>query len=223
MKLESDFTLYNYVYNDLRKKIAAGILPEGSKLPSVVQLCGIYHTSDATIRKSLEMLKAEHCIYSIKRVGLFVSDLQRTALHFEFHENTSLKSVADRCEILQIIEENAEIKNEHGKQKHLRIKRLYAKGVLPVYLKINYLPIHARRTHYDNTWLDEMDYILNSRFIKKKVTFAINNDEAIKKLLFIPPGMAMYKIDFSFFTEEERLESTEEIYCLSSDLDLQMN
>lgn len=63
----------NGVINTLKEKIAAGIFPVFSKIPSETQLCNMFDVSRVTIRKALESLKFEGLIESRQGSGYFVS------------------------------------------------------------------------------------------------------------------------------------------------------
>lgn len=224
MNSGASFTLYNSVYNDLREKILSGVYKTGDKLPTVTQLCSIYSTSDATIRKSLEMLKVSGYIHSVKRIGLFVSDKNRSALVFNYSEATSMRSKPDRSEVISVERLKNEVYTYFQDKFYLKIERIFYKGVLPVYLKINYLPVNTRRHEInkpDRHWMEEMDYILDSHFIKKKLFISVDSNEEHKSKLYIPQSMPMVKVLTYYYTLEDRLECISELYCLASEINME--
>ncbi|NZA36610.1 GntR family transcriptional regulator [Eubacterium callanderi] len=72
-KKKIETTTYDAIYKDIKNKIDHGELNPGDKLDSVRKLCEVYNTSDITIRKSIELLKQNHYVYSKERAGVYVS------------------------------------------------------------------------------------------------------------------------------------------------------
>lgn len=81
---------YNIVYEDIKRKIVMGTYRPGDKIPSINELCKIYHTSDLTIRKSLKLLQKDGLITTVKRIGVFVSELTNKKYTLHFHEKQAL-------------------------------------------------------------------------------------------------------------------------------------
>ncbi len=60
-------TLFAFVYRSLLEQITAGRLAYGGRLPSMKELCGIYHVSMRTVRNVLAALKKDGYIWTEER------------------------------------------------------------------------------------------------------------------------------------------------------------
>ena len=49
--MEQKNRLFDFLYQSLREQIETGLLPYGSALPSMSQLCEIYHVGMRTVRE----------------------------------------------------------------------------------------------------------------------------------------------------------------------------
>ena len=65
--------IYEQIKNEFRKLIAAGIITEGEKLPSVRDLASQISINPNTIQRAYRDLEAEGCIYSVPGKGSFAS------------------------------------------------------------------------------------------------------------------------------------------------------
>lgn len=65
--LKSRKTLYQLVYDDLKKQIQSGALEYKSSLPSIRQLSLYYHVSTVTVKKALKLLREEQMIQTEER------------------------------------------------------------------------------------------------------------------------------------------------------------
>jgi len=63
---------YVAIADDLRRQVAAGDLAAGAVLPSEAELAGAYAVSRVTVRKALELLRAEGLIDARQGFGWFV-------------------------------------------------------------------------------------------------------------------------------------------------------
>ncbi|QNM04772.1 GntR family transcriptional regulator [Qiania dongpingensis] len=64
---EKKQTLFAFVYQSLLEQITAGRLAYGGRLPSMKELCGIYHVSMRTVRDVLAALKKDGYIWTEER------------------------------------------------------------------------------------------------------------------------------------------------------------
>lgn len=55
--MEQKNRLFDFLYQSLREQIETGLLPYGSALPSMSQLCEIYHVGMRTAREVLKALQ----------------------------------------------------------------------------------------------------------------------------------------------------------------------
>lgn len=76
----------------LRKKILAGAIPSGGRLPTVRELTSVFHASASTVCKSLAMLEKEALVERRGRSGVYAYPL----LHPEFTEQNVRKPVSER-------------------------------------------------------------------------------------------------------------------------------
>ena len=67
MVLSYDIMMYERVFQILKNRIECGLLPAGSSLPSRVNLCEEFGTSEKTIRRALKMLKEQGLIDTQQR------------------------------------------------------------------------------------------------------------------------------------------------------------
>ncbi|MCH1981736.1 GntR family transcriptional regulator [Ruminococcus sp. OA3] len=65
--MEKKRTLFHYLYQNLSYQITTGYLPHGAALPSINQLCQIYHVGIRTVKDVLAALKSEGLICSQER------------------------------------------------------------------------------------------------------------------------------------------------------------
>lgn len=75
--MDSREPLYQQVYWDLRKKIEAGVYPEGFQVPTEAELEKLYNVSRITIKRALGQLAQEGCIERIPGRGSFVLPRER--------------------------------------------------------------------------------------------------------------------------------------------------
>ncbi len=229
MLKENGFTLYENVYIDLANKIGNGFYKTGEKLPSIAQLCSTYKTSDATIRKSLSMLKDKGFISAVNRIGYFISDSHLPiGMSFHFNENTHLKNSAQSYTIQNISRTSMlDDRPEILKGFCMRIDRLYFyMDILPVYYKIFYLPIHAKMKDYENNidrLCKEMDDIMESHFMEKRIVFTIDPNPEFKKRLYIPPTQTMIKVEKTYNSSNDILSGLSIIYISAKEIDISFN
>ena len=66
--------MYQYIMNDLKRKMAAGELKPHDPLPTQIELAKEYNTSEITSRRALSDLVQEGYVYRIRGKGSFVSE-----------------------------------------------------------------------------------------------------------------------------------------------------
>lgn len=66
---------YNYIANDVRRKILDGKYKANDQLPFEKELCEQYEVSKMTVKKALDILVAEGLIIKRRGAGTFVKDL----------------------------------------------------------------------------------------------------------------------------------------------------
>lgn len=66
--------LWRQIRDDLRAKVAAGIYPSGSKLPSTRLLAEEYDTSHMTVRRALDSMIELGELVGRMGIGVFVAD-----------------------------------------------------------------------------------------------------------------------------------------------------
>lgn len=72
--MAKNMTLDVLIADDIRYQIDSNIYSSGERLPSEIDLCTKYNVQKMTIRSALQILKNEGRIYSIDKIGNFVSD-----------------------------------------------------------------------------------------------------------------------------------------------------
>ena len=65
--------IYEQIQTELRRLMLSGVLPPGSRLPSVRELAGQLAINPNTIQRAYNELEAEGYIYSVAGKGSFVS------------------------------------------------------------------------------------------------------------------------------------------------------
>jgi GntR family transcriptional regulator len=65
---------YLQLAEDLRRRIASGSLPPGTRLPSVLGLAAEYQVAQVTVQKALRVLKDEGLVIAYAGYGTFVSE-----------------------------------------------------------------------------------------------------------------------------------------------------
>lgn len=64
--------VYVRIYDELRRQICDGGLPEGHRLPTIAQLCQQHHASRTAVRKAVTKLSGEGLLSAVPGRGLFV-------------------------------------------------------------------------------------------------------------------------------------------------------
>lgn len=71
---EANMKLYEKILEDIKKKIVEEKMLQGSKLPSINQLCKQYNCSKGSVIKAYDFLCRKHIVYSSPQRGFFVAD-----------------------------------------------------------------------------------------------------------------------------------------------------
>jgi GntR family transcriptional regulator len=66
--------MWRQVQQDIQRKIAAGLLKPGDKLPSTVEMADQYDTSPGTVRKAVDILIAMGVLRGHQGLGVFVAE-----------------------------------------------------------------------------------------------------------------------------------------------------
>ena len=79
MDQRGNLSLYEYLYQCIRRDILSGALAAGERLPSKRSLAEHLHLSVITVEGAYQQLEAEGYVYTLPRRGFFVSPVERTA------------------------------------------------------------------------------------------------------------------------------------------------
>ena len=90
-----DDSLYEYLYEQIKKDIIDMKLPAGSRLPSKRSFARQLGVSNITVENAYELLLAEGYIYSVPRSGYFVSELSHADLVYAGPQ--ALKQTGKEC------------------------------------------------------------------------------------------------------------------------------
>ncbi|MEU5580910.1 GntR family transcriptional regulator [Streptomyces huasconensis] len=63
---------YRQIADDLRRKIKDGAIPEGRRIPSMVEMEQEYGVARDTLRKATQVLKDEGLVETVNGMGIFV-------------------------------------------------------------------------------------------------------------------------------------------------------
>lgn len=63
---------YKQVANELRRRIEAGQIPPGRRIPSLVELEEEFGVARDTLRKAVQVLKDEQLVETVSGMGIFV-------------------------------------------------------------------------------------------------------------------------------------------------------
>ena len=94
--------IYEQVKDGFRQLIVTGVLPGGSKMPSVRELSGSLAINPNTIQRAYRELEAEGCIVSVPGRGSFVGDISAAAEKRRAELAKELRSLARELRTLGI-------------------------------------------------------------------------------------------------------------------------
>lgn len=230
MTVNNHFTAYELIASDIREKIEENIFKPEQRLPSVLELCSEYNASDSTIRKSLDILKKEGYIYSKKRVGVFVSSIEEKRFILKFNEFSNLKEPVTAYKLVMFKKgpDNKKVKDSRFyHKKYIECHRIYTAGAFPVLYKIDYILYNAHmrlKSINAEKWIGEMDLVMESPAIYKKLSLKIDlGEEEIRKAMILAEESILYKIRREYYTEKKSFVGLSEIYVANHDLKLQIH
>lgn len=103
--MEQKNRLFDFLYQSLKKQIVTGLLPYGSTLPSMSQLCEIYHVGMRTARDVLKTLAREGYIRTAQRRPTLVIYGQAQTPEAGASREPSIKTIlSHRSSILSVYE-----------------------------------------------------------------------------------------------------------------------
>ena len=86
---------YGYIVDDILSKIKSGEYLEDQKLPTEKEFCRLYDASQSTVKKALKQLITDGYVYSVERVGNYVSKPVTDTFVFNYDYSTVLDSAED--------------------------------------------------------------------------------------------------------------------------------
>ncbi|MEG0377820.1 MAG: GntR family transcriptional regulator, partial [Eubacterium sp.] len=190
-------------------KIDKGTLKPGDKLESVRKMCETYGTSDITIRKSIELLKQNHYVYSKERSGVFVSGGEKQFFSLKFHEISNIIESVNGRKIMEFGNIATSDLNGylHLSQETIRCAKIVSVGysdAFPVFYDEKYLVNHSKMdfcNKKENKLLDTIEGVLGSYDVAKTLAIEVENGRTdIRKELLLPNRIGMFKFTKEHFT-----------------------
>ncbi len=174
--------LYFVVASDLRKKIANGTWPPGSRLPNEAELCNQYRVSRITVRHAMSILVNEGLVIRGRGSGSFVRGATiTTGLRglCSFTDEMSALGVKSGSRVLgkrvvRASDEQAAALGILRDASLLELRRLRTGDGTPVGLQTAYLPL-ARFPH-----LEEEDFGATSMYDFLEKQYGLQLQEAIE-------------------------------------------
>lgn len=140
--------IWMQIYERLGCAIAAGLLPEGRRLPSEDELAAIFGVTRRTLRRALNRHQQEGRLLSRKGVGIFVRSLvARYVVHPHEAFNATLDDRMPRSETLSLGRRpasvlSAEVFGLSTGEEVIELRMLSIVGTAPIYLAIKEFPIN---------------------------------------------------------------------------------
>lgn len=105
--------IYEQIQSELRRLMLTGVLPPGSRLPSVRELAGQLAINPNTIQRAYRELEADGYILSVAGKGSFVAQLDRLAAQQRQQAQAAFVAAAarlralgaDEQELLQLLQQ----------------------------------------------------------------------------------------------------------------------
>ncbi len=140
--------LYIQIAGDIKSKIEHGELLANTRIPTEVELSGVYQVSRITVRKALEILVEEGILVRRQRIGTFVSDKKISRnlnSYMGFSQSCELEGNKPGTRFLsaELVKakafdiENLKLEEE---DKVIRIRRLRYCNDIPVVLEETHFP-----------------------------------------------------------------------------------
>ena len=90
---------YAQLVSIIRRQIASGVYPPGSRLPSEAQLCKQYEVSPMTVRRAVNLLVEQGVVSTAQGKGTFVKPLELGAFSFHLQELQELFRDRERTRV----------------------------------------------------------------------------------------------------------------------------
>lgn len=222
--------LYKTIENEIKRQILEGELLPGDKLPSESALIKIYQASKMTIRQCITNLVQEGLIYSIERVGNFVStpEVDKYVLHFD--ELKKIKGVDEVVVIKTRFAKAQEIQSIFSEvTDHIRvfvIERVFNCDEIPVAFDQIYITYDkdTKISEYDmvhRSFIELMSGKLTSHSVKNDLTFeAIACPPGCAELLQIPVGEPVAVTSQKFYETDKIMFAFSQTTCRAEYIEL---
>ena len=90
---------YGYIVDDILAKIKSGEYVADQKLPTEKEFCTMYGASQSTVKKALKQLISEGFVYSVERIGNYVSKPVTDTFIFNYDYSTILDNATDTYQL----------------------------------------------------------------------------------------------------------------------------
>lgn len=222
--------LYKKIENDIKRQIFEGELLPGDKLPSENSLITEYNASKMTIRQCITNLAQEGLIYSIERVGNFVStpEVDKYVLHFD--ELKKIKGVDEVLILKTRFAKNQEVNTIFPELKdHVRvfvIERAFFSEEMPIASDQIFI-IYNKDTKINedemihNSFIELMSSKLASYSVKNDLTFeAITCPHKYAEILNIPETEPVALISQKYYDTNNRILGYSQTICRSEYIEI---
>lgn len=208
MQKSTNVVAYKYIENDLKEQICNGLIAPGERIPSMVELCQKYDASSTTVKKSLDHLKQMGYIFAKKRVGYFVSKVEKDNFKIKFNLQDNLKDTITEMKIDKVYL----CKDHEG---ILVIERTFYSEVLPVSLEMMEIAIHADidlKRMDANAWIKRLENILYRQDIIKKIEVLLTQNAVISERLMEPEDTLLFRLTKTFKTKNDQFIARMTVY-----------
>lgn len=228
-KKKIETTTYDAIYNDIKNRIDHGELNPGDKLDSVRKLCEIYNTSDITIRKSIELLKQNHYVYSKERSGVYVSGSEKEHFFLKFHEVTNIIESVNHREIIEFgniatADFNQYIGLRNETVRCVKITTIGYNEAFPVFYDEKYIVNNAKLAFENKEkeiLLTTIEGVLDNYDVAKNLYIEVENSRTdIRKNLLLPERIGMFRFVKEFFTRSGKFIGLSKTYIGGDNISL---
>lgn len=222
--------LYKTIENEIKRQILEGELLPGDKLPSEGSLIKEHNASKMTIRQCITNLAQEGLIYSIERVGNFVStpEIDKYILHFD--ELKKIKGVDEVVVIKTRFAKAQEIQSIFTDvTDHIRvfvIERVFNSEEIPVAFDQIYITYDkdTKISEYDmvhRSFIELMSSKLASHSVKNDLTFeAIACPLKFADILHISEGEPVAVTSQKFYDTQGKMFAHSQTTCRAEYIEL---
>ncbi len=183
--------LYMMVKDSLEDKIKTNFYSPGDKLPTENELCEIYNVGKATIRYALNILSEMGYIYSLNRIGYFVSEIKNDEYILKFDEANIGEDFLSESKILftDIIDTSSitfENNNLPHDSKSIMIGRIFYYLTFPVCYQEKYL-LYSKQFKikndniFDENFSNYINELILNYSVKRKITVNVISSSDMKK------------------------------------------